>query len=217
MRPPTDVELKGLIDDWVREEIATREAMAMGLDRDDTVLRRRLRQKLEFLVEDAAAAAPTTDAELEAWLAEHADSYAVPPEITLRQVFVNPERHGAEADAIAKGLLAKLRQAGDGQAIEELGDPLMLPQEIEAAPLNQVSRDFGAEFAAGVASAPVGSWSGPIASGFGLHLVFVRARTELLRPQLADVRAQVERISSASGERPTSRACTKSSSPSTPS
>ena len=93
-RPPTEAELKGLIDDWVREEIATREAMAMGLDRDDTVLRRRLRQKLEFLVEDAAAAAPTTDAELEAWLGEHADSYAVPPEITLRQVFVSPERHG---------------------------------------------------------------------------------------------------------------------------
>jgi len=192
-RPPTEVELKGLIDDWVREEIATREAMAMGLDRDDTVLRRRLRQKLEFLVEDAAGAEPTTDAELEAWLAAHAADYAVPPEVSLRQVFVSRDRHGAGAEAIAEGLLARLREAGAAAAIEELGDPLMLPQEVEATPLDQLSRVFGADFAEAMASAPVGSWSGPVRSGFGLHLVFVRARTGVLQAELAQVRAQVER------------------------
>src|SRR5512137_1395077 len=73
-RPPTEVELKGMLDDWVREEIAVREAMAAGLDRDDTVIRRRLRQKLEFVVEDVVAAAPPAEQELQAWLAGHPDS-----------------------------------------------------------------------------------------------------------------------------------------------
>jgi len=85
-RPPTEVELKGLADDWVREEIAVREAMAMGLDRDDTVIRRRLRQKLEFVVEDVVAAAPPTEQELQAWLAGHADAFRLEPQAEFSQV-----------------------------------------------------------------------------------------------------------------------------------
>ena len=96
-RPPTDAELKGLIDDYVKEEIATREAVGMGLDRDDTIIRRRLRQKLEFLVEDAASSAPPTDAELEAWLDKHPQSFRAEPQLAFRQVYVSPERRGASA------------------------------------------------------------------------------------------------------------------------
>ena len=111
-RPPTDAELKGLIDDYVKEEIATREAVGMGLDRDDTIIRRRLRQKLEFLVEDAASSAPPTDAELQAWLDEHPQSFRAEPQLAFRQVYVSPERRGASAATDAEKLLARLRAKG---------------------------------------------------------------------------------------------------------
>ena len=111
-RPPTDAELKGLIDDYVKEEIATREAVGMGLDRDDTIIRRRLRQKLEFLVEDAASSAPPTDAELEAWLEKHPQSFRAEPQLAFRQVYVSPERRGASAGQDAVKLLAQLRAKG---------------------------------------------------------------------------------------------------------
>lgn len=192
-RPPTETELKGLVDDWVREEIASREAMAMGLDRDDTVIRRRLRQKLEFLVEDAAGAVPPSEEELAAWLESHAADYAVAPEIALLQVFVNTERRGAAAAAEAERILAELRRRGEAGSIAELGDTSMLPQEMSRAPQEQISRVFGEAFAEAVAKAEVGRWVGPVPSVFGLHLVFVRERREARRPELDEVRAQVER------------------------
>jgi hypothetical protein len=111
-RPPTDAELKGLIDDHVKEEIATREAIAMGLDQDDTIIRRRLRQKLEFLVEDAVDQVPPTDAELQAWLDSHPDVFRAESRVALRQVYVSTERRGASARAEAATLLTRLRAAG---------------------------------------------------------------------------------------------------------
>ena len=94
-RPPTEQELKGLLDDYVREEMATREAVAIGLDRDDAIIRRRLRQKLEFMAADSVDATPPTDAELETWLKEHSDMFRTDPEVAFRQVYLSPERHGA--------------------------------------------------------------------------------------------------------------------------
>jgi len=98
-RPPTDTELKGLIDDWVREEIAVREATAMGLDRDDTVVRRRLRQKLEFLSDDVAAQVSPSEDDLKAYLAAHPEKFQVEQRYTFRHVYLNPERHSADLEA----------------------------------------------------------------------------------------------------------------------
>ena len=111
-RPPTEQELKGLVDDYVREEMATREAMALGLDRDDTVIRRRLRQKLEFVAEDTIDAAPATDAELQAWLDAHPETFRTEPQVAFRQVYLSPDRRGAAVDADARALLAQLSAAG---------------------------------------------------------------------------------------------------------
>lgn len=191
-RPPDEAELKGLVDEWVREEIAVRESMAMGLDRDDTVIRRRLRQKFEFLVEDVAALVPPGDAELQAWLAKHPERFRREPEVAFRQVYLSRERRGEGAEADARALLARLAAAGPAAAIEELGDRIQLPQEIELAPLGEVARLFGDGFAEQVGAAAPGSWSGPIASGYGLHLVFVRERIESALPDLAAVRSAVE-------------------------
>jgi hypothetical protein len=192
-RPPTQQELKGLIDDFVREEMATREARSMGLDREDTVIRRRLRQKLEFLVEDAAEAVPPTDAELQAWLDAHPEDYHRDPQVAFRQVFLSPDRRGDGVDADARELLQRLEPQGASADIARLGDSIMLPAEFDLAPLTLASRMFGNEFASGLAGLEAGRWAGPIPSGYGLHLVFVTERIEGRAPELEDVRDAVAR------------------------
>ena len=192
-RPPTDAELKGLIDDWVREEIAVREAMAAGFDRDDTVIRRRLRQKLEFLVEDAAAAAPPTDDELKAWLTAHAEAFRIEPRVAFRQIYFSRERRGATAEADARAVLARLGKAGADGRIENLGDSTLLPHEVELSERRDVARAFGDGFAGRIEKIEPGAWSGPIESGYGLHLVLVRERIDGSPPDLAAVRPVVER------------------------
>ena len=192
-RPPTQQELKGLVDDYVREEMATREAISMGLDRGDTVIRRRLRQKLEFLVEDAAEAVPPTDAELLAWLEAHAETYRRDPQVAFRQVFLSLDSRGVAVEVDAKKLLKRLESLGPDADIERLGDSIMLPVEFELAPLTVASRMFGNDFAARLVEIEPGRWSGPITSGYGLHLVFVRQRIDSREPALDDVRNAVSR------------------------
>jgi hypothetical protein len=192
-RPPNELELKGLIDEHVKEEIAAREAMAMGLERDDIVIKRRLRQKLEFLLVDDAAAAPPTDAELQAWLDKHPDSFRVEPQLSFRQVLLRPERRGASMTADATKLLAKLRAVGPEVATQDLGDASMLPAETPLQPLREVANNFGQDFADALMKIAPGPWSGPVESSFGLHLVLVRERTEGAAADLATVRPLVER------------------------
>ena len=192
-RPPTEIELKGLIDDWVREEIAVREAMAAGLDRDDTVIRRRLRQKLEFLVEDAAEAAPPTEEELQAWFTVHADAFRTEPRLAFRQVYLSRERRGAKVEADAAAILARLNAAGPGAQSDDVGDSTMLPQEVPLAALRDIDRIFGDGFAKRIETIAPGAWAGPVKSGYGLHLVLVRDHVEESLPNLAAVRPVVER------------------------
>jgi hypothetical protein len=192
-RPPTDVELKGLVDDWVREEIAVREAMTSGLDRDDTIIRRRLRQKFEFVLEDADGAAPASDQELQAWLDGHQDRFRIEPRVSFRQAFVNPTRRGAAADGDARRLLARLRDAGPDAPLARVGDPIMLPPEVSLETRGDVARAFGGEFAGRIEAIAPGAWTGPVESGYGLHLVLVRERVAGFVPGLAEVRPAVER------------------------
>jgi parvulin-like peptidyl-prolyl isomerase len=192
-RPPTPEELKGLVDEHVKEEIATREAIAMGLDRDDTVIRRRLRQKLEFLVDGAEAQAPPTDAELQQWLDRHPALFQSEPRVALRQVFVSTGQRGTSARAEAERLLARLRSAGAAVKTDALGDATMLPQELPPGPISEVARTFGDEFVAGVESLPVGQWGGPVESAYGLHVVLLTERATPPPPALAELRPLVAR------------------------
>jgi parvulin-like peptidyl-prolyl isomerase len=191
-RPPTPAELKGLVDEHVKEEIATREAIAMGLDRDDTVIRRRLRQKLEFLI-DSQGLAPPTDAELQQWLGAHPGVLQAEPRVALRQVFVSTQSRGPAARAEAERLLARLRAAGPGSSIDSLGDASMLPRELSLGPASEFSRTFGEKFAAAVEGLEPGQWGGPVESAYGLHLVLVMQRVTSPPPALADVRPLVVR------------------------
>jgi parvulin-like peptidyl-prolyl cis-trans isomerase-like protein len=190
-RPPTEAELKVLVDDYIKEEIATREAAALGLDRDDTVVRRRLRQKLEFLAEDAPD--PPTDAQLAEWLDRHRAAYQAEPRVALRQVYLSVERRGPAARADAERLLTRLRTAGPQAAHAAIGDASMLPPDLPPGPLSDVARTFGTGFAQAIEALPVGQWSGPVASSYGLHLVLVTERAVSPAPSLAEVRSLLER------------------------
>jgi hypothetical protein len=191
-RPPSEAEIKGLVDDYVRNELAAREAAAMGLDRDDSVIRRRLRQKLEFLIEDTLDAAPVTEADLQAFLEKAKDRFRTEPEVAFRQVYLSPDRRGEAVEGDARALLAKLAAAGN-KVPSNAGDPLMLPREVERSTRTSVARQFGEDFADEVLKLEPGRWAGPVRSGYGLHLVFVDSRSEGRVPALDEVRPLVER------------------------
>ena len=192
-RPPTPEELEGLIRDRVQEEVYSREAMALGLDKDDTIIRRRLRQKMEFLTDDVAALAEPTNDELSAYLKAHAETFRVQRQFTFSQVYLNPERHGENLARDTGQLLAQLQQAGDKADVSALGDSFLLEHRLEAAPATEIAKQFGEKFAAKLGELATGQWQGPVESGYGVHLVWVSERTEGRVPALAEVRDAVRR------------------------
>lgn len=190
-RPPTKEELQGLIRDYVREEAAYREALSMGLDRNDAVVRRRLRQKLEFISDDLATHAEPSDADLDAFLKAHPNSFKGEPDFTFRQIYLNPQLHGANLQRDEFRLLTELRTGGNNPS--SLGDPFLLDQSFDNVSLAEVKQTFGENFASQLSELSTGQWQGPINSGFGDHFVFLSQRSESHAPTLAEVRDQVRR------------------------
>jgi hypothetical protein len=189
LRPPTEAEVAGLIESYVRDEVYYREALAMGLDQDDPQVRRRMRLKLEFLLEDLTAAEPPGDEVLDAYLQQHPDRFRIEPTLTVRQVYLNPDRR-PDLEGDAERILAELRA---GVAPDAFGDRSMLPDEQTAVSATEVARAFGKTFAQEVMALEPGTWSGPLYSGLGAHLVLVTDRRAGRLPALAEVRAEVER------------------------
>lgn len=192
-RLPSQTELKGLVEDFIKEEIYYREALELGLDRNDTVIRRRLRQKMEFLSADAGDRLSPTKADLEAYLAANAERYRIEPTLAFRQVFVNTGRRGAAAGEDARRLLGELASRGADADIADLGDPTLLPRENPLADQSEIARRFGRPFAEALSRVQPGTWAGPLTSGYGLHLVYVRERRKGRVPRLDEVRPAVER------------------------
>jgi hypothetical protein len=184
--PPSASELEELIRDYVREEASAREAIVLGLEKDDTIIRRRLRQKLEFVSEDLAAQPEPTDEQLRAWLRSHADAFRIEPKLTFLQVYLKPERDAA-------ALLARLTRAGAGADLAGVGDSFLLEHEFGSVPAGEVAKQFGEPFVAKLRELPIGQWHGPIESGYGRHLVLVRERTNNRLPTLEEVRGAVRR------------------------
>ena len=192
-RPPTPEEWEGLIRARVREEVYYREALALGLDKDDSIIRRRLQQKMEFVSDDIAAQAAPTDAELNAYLLAHPDTFRAEPRVSFRHVYLNPEKRGMSLSHDATQLLALLNRAGGTTNFSALGDAVMLAHEFDALPAGEVRRLFGGAFAATLDGLSPGRWQGPVQSAYGLHLVFVSQRLEARLPSLADARDDVLR------------------------
>jgi hypothetical protein len=177
----------------VQEEVYCREARALGLDKDDTVIRRRLRQKIEFVTDDVTALAEPTDDQLGAYLKAHADAFRVQRQFTFSQVYLNPERHGENLARDIAQLLAQLQQAGDKADLSELGDSFLLEHKFQSLPAGEIVKQFGEKFAAKLGELPTGQWQGPVESGYGVHLVWISERTEGRVPELAEVRDAVRR------------------------
>ena len=188
-RPPTDDERRALIESYVREEVLYREGVALGLDRDDQVIRNRVKQKVEVLSEDSLSTEPT-EADLAQYLAAHAAEFAIPPPVTFEQVYFDPGRRGANLDRDLTAALAALR---GGRGAQGIGDSTLLTARMDNALPSDIAARFGAEFAQGAATLPAGQWQGPIRSTYGFHLVRVIARGVPVVPTLADARDLVVR------------------------
>jgi len=191
-RLPSQGELQGLIEQQIREEVMYREAIAMGLDQNDRIVRRRLAQKVEFISADIAALAEPTETELTDYLAAHRDKFEQPARIDFLQVYIDLNKHGDNIQDYANDLLKELRQPGSGLDIEMIGDSLMLDQQHKQLTKHGVSRLFGKEFANNLFALPIGSWHGPIYSGYGPHLVQINNKTEARLPELETVRDKVQ-------------------------
>jgi hypothetical protein len=191
-RPPTPEELDGLIQQYIRETVLYREALTMGLNKHDQVIRRRLAQKLEFLAKDLVALTPPTDEELVAYFDAHTDRYQEPTLYTFTQVFFDPDKRGdttlEDAEAIKATLIAR------GNAIEdagELGDDLMLHSYYPEQDPIEIQKLFGTGFSESLMDLTPGQWHGPVLSGYGTHLVYVSRIHEPSPPVFAEVREQV--------------------------
>jgi hypothetical protein len=186
-RRPSPAELDALVETFVRDEIAYREGLAMGLADEDAVIKRRVRQKYDIMAEEGDGRSEPSEAELEAYLKAHPETFRRAAVVSFEQVFFDPALSSPETVAAVK------RELGKGTDGAGLGQPTMLPRRVEAMSLELVARDFGAEFARQLETAPLGTWVGPLASGIGVHLVRVDRRIEPALPPLADVRDAVAR------------------------
>lgn len=183
-RPPSEEELSNLVDGYIVDEIYYRQALEMGLDRDDPVVRRRLRQKMEFITSDLSDAIEVSGAELQAYLDANPEKFRVDPVISFEQVYFSSQTDPAGIEAL-KGRL------NSGEPIPK--NSTLLPSAMEDAAASAIDRQFGEGFAIGLEQQPTGQWSGPLQSGFGLHLVRVASVAPHYLPPLAEVRREVER------------------------
>ena len=174
LREPTADELKGLVDDLLNEKVMAREAQEMGLEKDDTIIRRRLAQKLKFLVEDTAQLAEPTEAELRQFYAANPAHFETPGKLSFRQVYFNPE-HRKDAAADATAALGALSANVEDDSVE--GDRLLFGDSFADTDEQALSGMFGADFAREVFAFEPGGWRGPVKSGYGFHLVLVTQRT----------------------------------------
>ncbi len=182
-RQPTPAEVDGLIRDRIKDEVYYREAVRLGLDKDDIIMRRRMRSKMEFLVAAQAENEIPSDAALQAWLDAHRRNYATDPILSFDQIYVAGDRHRAQS------VLAQLNRGADPAALASL---LSVPPTVDDAPAAEIDRQFGDGFAKAIAALPPGRWTGPVASGFGQHLVRLRKLTPGAVQPLSAVRKAVE-------------------------
>jgi hypothetical protein len=187
LRPPTEPELSGLIEGFVRDEVYYREALAMGLDQDDPAVRQRMRLKLEFLLEDLATEATPDDEQLTQFMQRHSDRFRKEPRLSFTQVYLNPDkRHDLVIDSVE--ILARLN---NDSPPETEGDSTLVGAEYTLATQFEIGRVFGEDFARQIVALEPGGWTGPLISGYGGHLVRVTAKQAERFPDLSEIRRQV--------------------------
>lgn len=190
-RPPTPEEFNALVETKVKEEILYREALTLGLDKDDEIVKRRMAQKMQFIAEDVAEAHEPDTVQLRAWFEANSAKFAMPGRISFRQIYFSPDQRGTRARDDAVATLKKL----DGKPIDApvaSGDPTMLQEYYGDRSSEQLAKDFGPVFAQAAFALPPGSWQGPIESGFGWHLLFVDSMIPGRIPNFEEVEPDVQ-------------------------
>lgn len=190
-RAPDERELQGLITDYLREELLAREARSLDLDRDDVIVRRRLAQKMDFMLEDTARLAAPTDEQLRTLYEADRARFDAPATVSFEMVFFSAEMRGERAAGDAQALLARLNAAGTTADPGDAGDATLLPLEMSDADQQAIASVFGDEFAGAVMAQAPGGWQGPFASAFGQHLVRVGARREGAAREFDEIRADL--------------------------
>lgn len=192
-RPPTEQELQGLIDAWIREEVLYREGLAIGFDRDDPIVRRRIAQKMSFVADGMVPDMPDDD-ELRQWLQDNSEQYEIPPAYTFNQVYFDPQRHADDLDQVLQNARMNLESNDSaGMASHEIGDATLLPGYLELAPATEIARTYGSDFADALSGLEPGTWHGPVRSGYGLHFVKIEEVLPGGVPAMEDVRGALER------------------------
>ena len=187
-RPPTPEEMRNLVEDKVRQEILYREGLALGLDRGDTIVKRRLAQKMEFLTDDVSALRDPSLDELKKWYAKNGSQFSLPSRITFRHLYFSPDKRGAQARDAAASALEKLAgKAADTIDLATLADPFMFQDHYGDRTPDQVANVFGTKFAKELFKLRPGAWNGPVESGLGWHLVWVDSITPGRTPEFEEV------------------------------
>jgi peptidyl-prolyl cis-trans isomerase C len=191
---PSPQQLRGLVDQKVALEILSREATALGLDKGDEVIRRRLAQKMEFLFEDVAAMREPANAELRSWYAENSQRFTLPARISFRHLYYAADRRGAPSEEAAKLKLASLVGGPADDSDTKIAEPdtFMMQDAYEDRTEEQLTRDFGPDFAKAIFKIQAGSWGGPIQSGYGWHVVHVDGMVPSSAPTFEEVEMKVK-------------------------
>jgi peptidyl-prolyl cis-trans isomerase C len=189
--PPTADQMRALIEQRVSEEILSREAVALRLDKDDEIIKRRLAQKMDFLAADIAALQDPGDAELRAWFAQNSGRFALPPRVSFRHLYFSFDRPGAH-DRAAAGLAKIAGKPADASEVATLADPFMFQDHYAERTPDQIAKEFGPEFAKALFRVSPGAWQGPIQSGYGWHLVFAEAIEPGRVPAFEEVKPDVK-------------------------
>jgi peptidyl-prolyl cis-trans isomerase C len=189
----TPQQMRSLIDQKVREEVLYREALAMGLDKDDTIVKRRLAQKMEFLAEDIASMRDPTEGELRGWFASNAARFTLPPRASFRHLYFSFDHRGQRArDDAAQVLRGLVGKPGDWSGAPALADPFMYQDYYGDRSFDQLATEFGPPFAQSVVQLRSGSWQGPIESGYGWHLVWVDSITPSRVPAFEEIEDEIK-------------------------
>lgn len=176
--PPTTEQWQSLIESKVHEEIMFREALRLGLDKDDAIIKRRLMQKMEFLAEDSAQARLPSTPELKAWYNRNKAQFVLPGRVSFSHLYFSPDKRHARARPDAGAATAKVKTLGENDPrATALGDPFMFQDRYAERSPDQIAKEFGPDFARELFNAPAGKWSGPIQSGYGWHVIFVESFT----------------------------------------
>lgn len=192
-RPPSAQEREQQIEHYIREQVLYREAMAMGLDQDDVIVRRRLAQKMEYLFNDLSFVPDPSDTELALFLSENSEKFTQPATLSFRQIYLDPSQRNEKIAADAQDLLDQLKDTSTVDDTIQLGDRSLLPYHFTNERESRIAGMFGTEFSVQVFALPLDGWQGPISSEYGLHLIYINSRTQARLPPLEEIRERVAR------------------------